>query len=104
MITLLNTTIATTCGLFELTLVSLDEAKTLIQNGFQSMIGHESTCVLLSTLLETKVEMNRGLYLQQPGDIALCFKLKGRASEGKIMSLDEITEMGYDFIKMVRYR
>lgn len=36
--------------------------------------------------------------LIQPGDYAVCFKLKGRAPEGVILSEEEIQSIGYELV------
>ena len=41
--------------------------------------------------------MNRVMYKQDSGDQALIFKLNGRPEEGKILSVEEIKEIGYEF-------
>ena len=62
-----------------------------------SAIGHETTAQILTELLGFEIPVNRIEYRQEPGDIALVFKLRGRPSEGKILTRDEIEAMGYDF-------
>jgi hypothetical protein len=46
--------------------------------------------------------MNRIEYKQELGDIALCFKLKGRPEEGKILTVEEIESIGYEFKVMIK--
>ena len=46
--------------------------------------------------------MKRIMYTQEVGDIALCFKLKGRPEEGKILTAEEIETIGYEFKTMER--
>ncbi|MCC5946250.1 MAG: DUF1874 domain-containing protein, partial [Bernardetiaceae bacterium] len=41
-------------------------------------------------------------YSQQPDDVALVFKLKGRPQEGQILTRAEIEEMGYEFGELLR--
>ncbi len=103
MITILNTSILTEFGSYLYTPLTLNEAKELVRTtNFQSAIGHESTAAIISTLLNIDCQMNRMLYSQQPGDIALVFKLKGRPEEGKILTKTEIELIGYDWGKMER--
>lgn len=97
MVTILNTSILTNFGSYNYEPINLDEAKILISDGFESAVGHQSTCDVLSALLNTDVRMNRIQYSQKIGDTALIFKLKGRAEEGKILSVEEINSMGYEF-------
>ena len=102
---ILNTTIATTDGVYEVETISLKKAKEQIElnkNNLLSAIGHESTAEIMSTLLNTNVEMNRIIFLQEPKQQALVFKLKGRPEEGKILSVEEIEKIGYEFKLMTR--
>ena len=92
-----------TCfGNYEYKQISVTEAKELIKNGFQSAVGHQSTCDVLNTLLDPDIEMNRIVYQQQVGETALIFKLNCRAQEGKILTASEIEAMGYTFGRLVR--
>lgn len=102
-VVLLNTTIVTTDGDYSIKTISLEKAKELIKNAnVLSAIGHQSTADIVSELLEIPVSMNRIMYTQEVGDIALCFKLKGRPEEGKILTAEEIEAIGYEFKTMKR--
>jgi len=96
-LTILNTSILTVYGKFYYKQISLQEAKELVKNGFQSAVGHQSTCDVLTNLLEVKVPMNRIQFKQSTEDLAIVFKLKGRPEEGKILTAKEIEEIGYEF-------
>ena len=98
MITILNTSILTTKGTFRLDDITLDEAKNLVHNNeILSAVGHKSTADILTTLLEKEIPANRIEYAQNVNEKALVFKLNGRPEEGKILTADEIQEMGYKF-------
>jgi len=56
-----------------------------------------NTSILLTELLEVPVEMNRINYRQEPGDIAVVFKLNTRPAEGRILTREEIEAIGYSF-------
>ena len=101
-VTILNSSILTNFGEFKYSKISIEEAKKLIQDGFESAVGHESTCDILNTLLDSDIKMNRIQYSQQVGDVALIFKLNGRPAEGKILTIAEITEIGYSFGRLDR--
>lgn len=97
-IAILNTSIITSTGTFEIHDITLTEAKEIIgKNEFQSYVGHESTAQILTSLLETEVKMDRTPFEQKTGQQALVFKLNGRAPEGTILSIEEIEKMGYKF-------
>ena len=95
---LLNTSILTTTGRFELKDITLEEARNLVtENEILSAVGHQSTADILTTLLETEVPMNRIMFEQETGQKALVFKLNGRPEEGKILTAEEIEAIGYKF-------
>lgn len=99
---LLNTTIATVDGSFDVRTIDLDSARKLAQsNELLSAIGHESTAQIMTELLGIPVKANRIQFAQELGQIALVFKLKGRVPEGKILSREEIEEIGYEFKTMI---
>ena len=97
-IAILNTTILTASGEYRLRDASLEEIKALIDGEeLLSAVGYESTSQVLTNLLEVEVPVNRIQFEQGIGQVAVCFKLKGRPEEGKILSLKEIEDIGYDF-------
>jgi hypothetical protein len=79
-------------------LISIQEAKQLLANGFISAIGHQSTADIMSKVLGITVPYNRIQVFLQPGDEALCFILKARPPEGRVLSKEEIERIGYYFI------
>lgn len=82
--------------------LTLEESKSMIKEGFESAVGHQSTCDILSSLLKKEVKMNRIQYSQGVGDVALVFKLRGRPEEGKILPSRDIENIGYDFGLLTR--
>ena len=95
---LLNSPILTTTGSFVLKDIELtDTVEIMKENGFISAIGHSSTADIMSTLLGLNVECNRITATQEPGQKAIVFKLLSRPEEGKILTLEEIKEIGYKF-------
>lgn len=98
MITILNTSILTTTGTFKLNDITLEEAKNLVHNNdILSAVGHKSTADILTILLQKEIPANRIEYAQNVNEKALVFKLNGRPEEGKILTADEIQEIGYKF-------
>jgi hypothetical protein len=102
MLTLLNTSILTTFGLYRYEPLALEEARRLVADGFISAVGHESTAQILSELLGITVPVQRVDYHQQAGEQAIVFKLKRRPPEGRILSADEIHTIGYEFGLLTR--
>ena len=95
---ILNTSILTTTGTFNLEDISLDTARKLvIENEILSAVGHQSTSDILTTLLGTEIPVNRIQFAQETGQKALVFKLNGRHEEGKILTSEEIEAIGYKF-------
>lgn len=95
---LLNTSIVTTPGEYVLKDITLEEArKMVLENELDSAIGHDATSKVMTALLGVEVPVNRQMFCQQPGQKALVFKLNGRLPEGKILTVEEIQEIGYKF-------
>lgn len=93
---LLNTSIITVEGEYSLKQISLEEARKLVcENELDSAIGHQSTADIMTTLLEVEVPVNRQMFVQEVGQLALVFKLNGRPPEGTILSVEEIEKIGY---------
>lgn len=100
---ILNTSILTTAGNYELKNISLEEARNLaLENELDSAVGHVSAAEIMTTLLGVEIQVNRKFFVQQPGQQALVFKLNGRPEEGKILTTAEIEEIGYKFQLLTR--
>jgi hypothetical protein len=97
---LLNTSIATSEGVYRLRTITTAQAVELVQknkDNLDSAVGHESTAQVMSTLLGEEIPVNRQMFSQETGQLALVFKLNSRPPEGKILSQGEIEEIGYRF-------
>jgi len=117
MIALLNTSIITSEGDYKYTSQSDSEVASAINEalgisgdqdsdffncGLVSHIGHESTANVMTELfrdmgVDYAVKPDRTPYSQGVGDAALVFKLNGRPPEGKILTAEEIREIGYSW-------
>jgi len=75
--------------------VNINGAKELLKNGFISAVGHEATAKLLTELLGIEIPFNRIQVKMTHFDRALHFALKQRIPEGKILTLDELKQVGY---------
>lgn len=102
-IILLNTSILSTQGLFLYELITIQDVKELLaqadSNGTEvlSAIGHNGTAELLTLLLERDVSVNRIHSKQHLDDIGVVFKLNGRPKEGRILTIDEAYNIGFQF-------
>ena len=102
---LLNTSILTNAGTYNLQDITLGVARTLVrENELDSAIGHASTAEIMTSLLGIDVPVNRQMFSQDAGQQALVFKLNGRPEEGKILSAEEIEQIGYKFQLLTRTR
>jgi len=99
---LFNTTIIPNTGIFNVEKISEEQVKNLTKNEFTSAIGHESTAKVFSILLEKEVSVNRIHAELGCLDKAVCLKIKGRLPEGKILTIDDIKEIGYEFFLIER--
>jgi hypothetical protein len=70
--------------------ISLGEVKALLQQGFVSAVGHESTAKVLSSLLGTEVPFNRAQISIKEGDVIVSFQFLVRLPEGKVLGDDEV--------------
>jgi len=76
--------------------VSIEEARELVRGReFISAVGHESTATLLSQLLQANIPYNRITVFLEPGDEALCFALRARPPEGKVLTTEELLKLGF---------
>jgi hypothetical protein len=102
-VTLLNTSILTEYGHYKYAQVTLKILLSYLEGKeIQSAVGHESTAQILTKLLGQDIPVNRVQYKQGKGDIAIIFKLNGRSEEGKILTAEEIEEIGYEFGLLTR--
>ncbi|MFZ8856649.1 MAG: STIV orfB116 family protein [Candidatus Caldarchaeales archaeon] len=76
---------------------SIEEVRQMLSRGFVSAIGHQATATLLSQLLGIEVPFNRVTVKAEPGDILIHFVLRERIPEGKILTLEELQRLPFDF-------
>lgn len=72
--------------------VGLDKVKTLLKEGFNSAVGHQSTADLLSELTGVKVPCERKEVKLHPSDRGVIITLSFRPEEGRVYSLEELLE------------
>lgn len=69
--------------------------------GIISAVGHKATSDILTTLLETEIPCNRIQFKQEVGQGCIVFSLNKRIEEGRILSREEIEEIGYKFFYLL---
>lgn len=103
-ITILNTTIITDIGLYEVQEVTTEDVIQFIgSEKVESAVGHKVTAAIITELLGVKVSLNRVDYKQGRGDMAIAFQLKKRIPEGTVLSRKQIEEIGYRWRLIYRH-
>ncbi len=70
--------------------LTLEEVKSLLQEGFESAVGHQGTADILTTLLGLPVEARRVAISLSPGDKLVVFQLAVRLGEGQVLTAEEV--------------
>jgi len=74
--------------------ITLEDAKQLVKSGnYLSVVGHESTAILLSNLLDVEIPTNRTNYVLNPTDVLLVFTIPFRLPEGRVLTYEEIKKI-----------
>ena len=104
-IAVINSPIVTSFGNYAFFPIPIESAKILLNSvEFSSYVGHKSTAETISRLLGKPVGFSRKELKQKVGQMAIVFKLKERAPEGKILTEKEVEEIGYEFGILYRSR
>lgn len=95
-VAIFNGPICTTTGLYRITDIDVDEAKALIaKHGYVSAVGHAASAEVLSHILGVDVAMNRIEYIQEVGQKVIALRLRVRPPEGKILTAEEMLQVGF---------
>jgi len=89
--------------LIEVREITLEEVKTLINDGFISAVGHEPTAQLLSEMLGISVSSNRIQVKLEKGDVLVIYQLLQRLPEGKVLSKEEILQLPHKWFKLTLF-
>jgi hypothetical protein len=73
--------------------LSLEEVKALLKEGYTSVVGHQATAEVMSTLLGLPVEANRVAIRLEAGDKLVVFQLGTRLAEGQVLSAEEVASL-----------
>jgi len=73
--------------------VGLEGVKSLLELGFESAVGHQSTAEILTKLLSIEVPTNRVTIKLEVGDTLIVFQLGIRLQEGQVLSKEEVLDL-----------
>jgi hypothetical protein len=73
--------------------IDLERVKSLLELGFESAIGHQSTAEILTNLLGIEVPFNRTTIKLYSGDVLIVFQLGIRLAEGQVLSKEEVLDL-----------
>ena len=68
-------------------------ASRILDFGFTSVVGHESTAEVFARLLDQPIKMNRVTVHLSEGDLIIIGQLKERLPEGKTLSNEELLNL-----------
>jgi len=105
MIYLLNSPILTSYGRFEFSgPITIDQAKRILKQGYESAIGHQATADVLSVLFDESIEVKRQAINMCVGDKALIFRLLTRIKEGVVLSQQELLRLPFELSLLEKYK
>ncbi len=99
---LINSPILPTYGRYDFSPLTIAQAKTRLNAGFVSAIGHDTTAKLLTHVLAQEIPVNRIQISLQVADIAIVFRLMQRLPEGKLLSEAELFAMPFELGLLTR--
>lgn len=106
---LLSAKVMPNFGSYDFSPISVTAVWDLLQQGYTSAVGHESTATAISTVLASHagidyadgkgvpVPISRNAITMEIDDKAVVFSLKGRLPEGKIATFEELNQVGWEF-------
>ncbi|MEC1053551.1 YddF family protein [Bacillus paralicheniformis] len=104
-IAFLNSMVMTCPGFYKAEKITLEDVRRYLDycNGsYKSFIGHESTALFLQELLGIKIKQNRKCFKQRRYQKAICFSLKGRYPENKVLTKEDLKKADYQFYLITR--
>jgi len=78
------------------------EARSLLQPGFVSAIGHAGSASMLSGILGVIIPVDRRSVTMQIGDRALIFRLLQRLPEGVVLDAEQLVKVPHELALLER--
>ena len=76
-------------------------AKSILSDGFQSAIGHQSTADFIKAMIGIDVPVNRVSLSLEDEDMMVVLQLQGRLQEGKVLSEEEMKQIPYKWYLVI---
>jgi hypothetical protein len=73
--------------------ITVGEVKALLEQGFVSAVGHESTAKIISLLVGVEVPTNRIAIRLSGQDRLIVFQIGIRLAEGQVLSQEEVAAL-----------
>ncbi|TWT63725.1 STIV orfB116 family protein [Rubinisphaera italica] len=93
---LLNSPVLTNYGDYSYSQLSVEQAKEILADGFESSVGHAGAAEFLSMLLEMNVPFNRSQIRMEAGDRAIVLNLGQRLPEGTMISALDMRNFDFE--------
>ena len=77
--------------------VDIETVRRVLENGFESAIGHEATARCLSQMLGLEVKMNRKEVKVDENTVLVVAQVKQRLPEGRVLSEEELRNVQVEF-------